>query len=73
MVRGLLALALIGNGILFAAGVFRSVQLETQAFHRLGELFGQSGGLFDIWAWPVILVVLCFLLALVNRRKPPNI
>ncbi|PHR63063.1 MAG: hypothetical protein COA47_00145 [Robiginitomaculum sp.] len=72
MVRSILAGGLIANGLLFAAGVWRSVMAGKPAFHTLGDIMGGQGGMADIWLWPLTILLLCAVLVLANRPGAPK-
>ncbi|MBL4617690.1 MAG: hypothetical protein JKY46_08320 [Robiginitomaculum sp.] len=67
MLRGIIIIALLANGLLFAFGIWRSVMQGQQAFHTIGDLFGSSGGLMNVWLWPLGIILFALLLARQSR------
>ncbi len=72
MVRSILAGGLIANGLLFAAGIWRSVMAGKPAFHSLGDMLGGQSGWANIWLWPLTILLLCTVLVLANRPGAPK-
>jgi len=68
VVRVFLALGLVANGILFGAGIWRSVLRGEQAFHTFAEAGIMSGYLGGLWIWPLSLLLLCLLLVFLSRQ-----
>jgi len=65
--RSIIVFGLLGNGLLFAFGIWRSVMQGRQAFHTIGDLFGSSGGLMNVWLWPLGIILFALLLARQSR------